>query len=155
MAGEYPGSMIAEVTRQSIRQLFEAGVTVFVDLTEEAELGPYEALALQEAAATGRAIEYWRVAVRDRGIPSVEKMQHILDTIDRAIEAEQTVYVHCLAGLGRTGTVVGCYLVRHGMSGEVALKEIARLRKGIPMSFLNSPETVAQREMVLNWPIEK
>ena len=43
-------------------------------------------------------------------------LKHILDEIDGAILNGKTVYVHCLGGIGRTGTVVGCYLVRHGIA---------------------------------------
>jgi len=64
-----------------------------------------------------------------------------------------TVYVHCQGGMGRTGTVVGCYLVRHGMGGEDALEEIACLRRGTPREGKPSPFRKAQRQVVLNWPV--
>ena len=35
------------------------------------------------------------------------------------------VYVHCWGGIGRTGTTVGCWFVRHGRTGDQALAEIA------------------------------
>lgn len=88
----------------------------------------------------------------DMTTPTESDMVQMLDTIDEALESGEVVYVHCLAGRGRTGTVVGCYLARHGMSGQEALDEIARLRKGMPDAFNRSPETHAQRQMVLNWP---
>ena len=81
--------------------------------------------------------------------PTVEEMTEILDTIDAAVEAGKVVYLHCMMGLGRTGVVVGCYLVRHGMSGEEALEEIPRLRRDLPVT--NSPTTEDQRNMVLEW----
>ena len=59
--------------------------------------------------------------------------------------------MHCLGGLGRTGTVVGCFLVRHGLSGAQALETIQLLRRGIPSADSPSPETDMQRWMVLNW----
>ena len=40
-------------------------------------------------------------------------------------EGLEPVYVHCWGGIGRTGTVVGCWLVRHGMTGDEALAEFA------------------------------
>jgi protein-tyrosine phosphatase len=93
------------------------GVTAFVDLTEE---------------------------IPDLGCPSRETMSRILDGIDELLADGEVVYVHCLAGIGRTGTVVGCYLVRHGMSGEDALAAVTRLR-GAP------PETREQLQLVLDW----
>jgi protein-tyrosine phosphatase len=61
------------------------------------------------------------------------------------------VYVHCFGGIGRTGTVVGCYLVRHGADAETALAEIARRRQGTPDGYRRSPETNEQRQFVLTW----
>jgi atypical dual specificity phosphatase len=40
------------------------------------------------------------------------------------------VAVHCGAGLGRTGTLVACYLVAGGLSAEDAIAKVRRLRPG-------------------------
>ena len=45
--------------------------------------------------------------------------------VDDALGEGRTVYVHCWGGIGRTGTVVGCWLVRHGLTGRGALDQIA------------------------------
>jgi len=74
-------------------------------------------------------------------------------TIDAALAEGNVVYVHCYGGIGRTGTVVGCYLVRHGLSGREALVEIVRLRRDTPDGFKRSPENDWQEQMVLDWPI--
>ena len=71
-------------------------------------------------------------------------MARILDSIDASLAAGEVVYVHCLAGIGRTGTVIGCYLVRHGLSGEEALARVEALRGA-------GPETPEQRELVRSW----
>jgi protein-tyrosine phosphatase len=92
--------------------------------------------------------------IKSFSTPSRAEMIRTLDTIDTALAGGQTVYVHCWAGIGRTGTVVGCYLVRHGLSGTQALEEIAQLRQGTPHGGWTSPETEAQRQMVLNWAEE-
>ena len=59
--------------------------------------------------------------------------------------------LHCFGGIGRTGTVVGCYLVRHGAEPEAALAEIARRRQGTPDGYRHAPETDEQRRLVLTW----
>ena len=46
---------------------------------------------------------------------------------------------------------MGCYLARHGLSGDEALAELARLRRGWPEDR-ESPETSAQRDLVRWWP---
>jgi protein-tyrosine phosphatase len=70
-------------------------------------------------------IEYRRYAVPDLGIPPRPGMVKILDEIDALLAAGRRVYVHCWGG---TGTVVGCYLVRHGKSADEALALIAEWR---------------------------
>ena len=155
LAGEYPSDWDDDVSREKLRLLLNVGVSLFVDLTQAGEYGlePYTLTLEEEAAATGRKVVHLRTSIRDRGTPSPEQMTHILDTIDAALAGGRTVYVHCYAGIGRTGTVVGCYLVRHGMGGEEALAEIARLRQGISDGWITSPETAAQRGMVRGWSV--
>ena len=80
-------------------------------------------------------------------------MTSILETIDGVLAAGRAVYVHCYGGIGRTGTVVGCFLARHGMAGAEALEQIARWRERTPDGWKRSPETDEQRQMVLNWPM--
>ncbi len=156
LAGEYPTDWTEALSRKRLRRLLEAGVTFFLDLTQAGEYGlkPYTPLLEQVAAELGEEVEHRRLPIRDHGTTSREGMAHILDTIDRALAEGKAVYVHCYAGIGRTGTVVGCYLARHGLSGEEALEEIARLREVTNSGgWSNSPETAAQREMVRGWAV--
>jgi protein-tyrosine phosphatase len=139
-AGEYPGH-----AGDSLPRLEAAGVDFFIDLTQAREYG----LRAYDARLEGR--EYRRFAVPDFGVPPVERMREILDTIDAAIAAARVVYVHCYAGVGRTGTVVGCWLVRHGSTAPDAIATIAELRRGVPTEHRASPETDQQRRFVLAW----
>jgi protein-tyrosine phosphatase len=61
------------------------------------------------------------------------------------------VYVHCKGGIGRTGTVAGCYLVRHGQTPEAALRLIAQRLYHTHMAERLSPEGDEQRALVLRW----
>ena len=79
-------------------------------------------------------------------------MRSILDAIDSAMGRRLPSYVHCWGGRGRTGTVVGCHLIRPGLaSGEAALAAIERLRRKEETADKPSPETDAQRDMVRAW----
>jgi protein tyrosine/serine phosphatase len=153
LAGGYPGALQESEARRRLRWLLEQGITLSFDLTGIGEtLGaPYERWLQEEADALGRTMNYCHIPIEDMGTPSHEEMIDLLDALDAALEVGQTVYLHCHGGLGRTGTVVGCYLVRHGRRGEEALTEIARLRGNLPSGRARSPETGEQREMVLNW----
>lgn len=154
LAGEYPGAKEDDRARDKLRLILSAGVTFFLDLTEEGEynLNPYFPLLTEDKVAMGRSVVHRRMPIRDGDTPAAEEMRRILDAIDAAIAEGHTVYVHCWGGIGRTGTVVGCYLVRHGMSGREALQEIARRRKGTPDGYRRSPENGRQEQMVLSWP---
>ena len=79
-------------------------------------------------------------------------MRTILDAIKNAVARGKNVYVHCWGGIGRTGTAVGCYLVRHGMAAPDALVAIARWREGTPDGHRRSPENDAQENFILTWP---
>ena len=156
MAGEHPGfGRLDDPAPARLRRLMEAGITTFLNLTEAHDWQDYSRLLPPGSELSGKTIRHIRKPIMDMTIPAEAEMARILDTIDEAVESGQVVYVHCLAGRGRTGTVIGCYLVRHGMSGEEALAEITRLRKGMPDSFNRSPETNEQRQMVLNWSVGK
>jgi protein-tyrosine phosphatase len=74
-----------------------------------------------------------------------------LDTIDAARNGG--VYVHCWGGVGRTGTVVGCWLLRHGMATpDNVIETIRLLRRADPVrGHRPSPETPEQRRFILDW----
>jgi len=152
LAGEYPAThYFEEQTRTRIGRMLDSGIRVFIDLTYQGQLEPYESMLHEQANWQDVEAQYYRFAIADYDIPSDQTMVAILDTLDAALKAEQGVYVHCWGGIGRTGTVVGCYLVRHGMTGPAALEEIARLRKGMPNAWVQSPESDLQFKMILSW----
>jgi protein-tyrosine phosphatase len=145
LAGEYPGSQDAASAARRLRAFADHGVTTFVDLTHPADaLAGYEHLLPVGARRIAHPIV-------DLGTTTVPHMTRILDDLDAALGAGDGVYVHCWGGIGRTGTVVGCWLVRHGLDDADPLRAIARLRRGVPDAWAASPQTEAQREMVTAW----
>jgi hypothetical protein len=146
LAGPYPAQRWAHVTSTKLEWLLQAGIQLFVDLTEKDEALPY-------AHKLGGKARHQRFPISDFDTPSPQEMVTILNALDHALQAQQRVYVHCLGGLGRTGTVIGCYLVRHGMDGDEALKTIRKLRAETPFASSPSPETDSQRQMVLRWQL--
>ena len=155
-AGEYPGAIDPHEAATKLKALLKAGIDHFIDLTDLGELEPYAKTAIAEARCLGLSIGYERQPIVDLSIPSrPEQMVSILDTIDNALIDGKTVYLHCWGGVGRTGTVVGAWLVRHGCTGDEALSQIAEWWKGMSRSKIifhpRSPETSQQQEYVRNW----
>jgi Cyclin-dependent kinase inhibitor 3 (CDKN3) len=153
LAGEYPGSLHVETTRQRLDKFLEAGFTKFIDLTQPNELVPYEPILKEQAQARGLIVTYQRFEIPDYGTPPAKTMTRILDAIDGGLESGQKVYVHCWGGVGRTGTTVGCYLVRKGRTGDQALEQIAEWWHGMPKRIYHptSPESDEQFEYIRNW----
>jgi protein-tyrosine phosphatase len=110
--------------------LLNRGVTTFVDLTQPhwENLDIY-ARDLRHANGALRPVRL-HYPIRDASAPSRELLCEILDAIDVALLNGETVYVHCRSGVGRTGTVLGAHLVRHGMRGDDALHRLARVANG-------------------------
>lgn len=153
LAGEYPGARTEAEARMKLGALLDAGVRAFVDLTEAGEynLRPYWPLVQQLAAERDVSVTHRRLSIPDMCAPDPAHMAAILNTIDAFVAAGTPVYVHCFGGIGRTGTVVGCHLVRNGAAGAAALAEIALRRQGTPDGYRQSPETEEQRKLVLSW----
>jgi len=138
VAGRHPCAWAPEDAPEEVRTLLAHGVTLFVDLTQEGELEPYEHLVPAD-------VRYVRMPIRDFSVPKRDGLTTILDVIDSEIRAGGLVYVHCWAGCGRTGVVVGSWLVRHGLDPREALARIADARGA------GCPQTLEQRLMVLDW----
>jgi protein-tyrosine phosphatase len=150
MAGIHPEADYRTDTRRVIRGLLGLGITRFVDLTEEGELEGYDKLVRDDSRQMALHATHTRFAIPDMKTPDIGQMEDILKTIRSFIKEGHVVYVHCFAGLGRTGTVVGCYLIDNGVLRENIFDEIAGLR-GRPDAPNESPITDAQRQMVLDW----
>ncbi len=158
LAGEYPRSIDDEPTRMRLRRFLQLGIRTFIDLTEPGEwthrgpLKPYDQFVNRVAAGMRVPCTVERHAVADMSVPHPDRMRSILDRIDAAIAARSPVYVHCWGGFGRTGTVVGCWLLRHGKATPATVFEtIAKLRARTAFATFSSPQTHEQRAFVRDW----
>ena len=138
IAGRHPCAWGPENAPAEVRELASAGVTLFLDLTQDGELEPYAHLVPPPA-------RHVRMFIRDFSVPTHERLVETLDEIDAELAGGGIVYVHCWAGCGRTGVVVGSWLVRHGVNPQEALRRIAEARG------LGCPQTLEQRAFVLDW----
>jgi protein-tyrosine phosphatase len=152
LAGEYPGASTAAAARKKLASFLDAGIRSFVDLTQEQDaLEPYDERLADLARERQTECRYQRLAIRDLGVPTREGMARILSVIRDEIDAGRPVYVHCWGGIGRTGTVAGCWLVEQGLSADEAIARINQLRRATRGGYLQSPETDEQCLFVRRW----
>lgn len=148
LAGEYPYGKDETDARDRLRRLREAGINYFIDLTQRGEMPEYRHLL---PAGT----KYLRSAIADIEVPDeVAQMQEIQARVRAALTFGRCVYIHCRAGIGRTGTVVGCYLAEKGLDGKAALRQLNLLwrQSARAKSWPKVPQTPEQAGYILRWP---
>ena len=158
LAGEYPEKTDRESLRRRLKALIEAGITAVIDLTEKEErLMPYEE-ELHELS--GGRVRRYSFPVKDFSIPdSPDDMKKIVSAMEELTHENGIVYIHCLGGIGRTGTAAGCYLAEkfretgEERAGEKALSRLAELWQECPKSRYHprSPQTREQIDYIKNW----
>ncbi|KAF8516651.1 phosphatases II [Gautieria morchelliformis] len=155
-ASEYPFS--PGQPQPQLDKLLKAGIRTFIDLTEPHELLPYEYHLRARARAVGipdmEQLWYYRFPIRDRSTPpnDGQTMLGIMAVLQECERLGRKAVVHCRGGIGRTGTVVGCWFIQSGRvtDGEGALQTVKILWKKVEKCkrYPNSPETGQQCEFV-------
>jgi len=146
LAGGYPDADAGDLDA-----LIGAGIDAFIDLTVEGERSiaySYEDRLQRAASRRGGGVVYKRISLQDMSA-DVERLSLVLGEIERLLHSGHSVYLHCLGGLGRTGTVVGSFLVRKGLVSASAVVElISALRVSTDTPASSSPQTEDQRRLI-------
>ena len=152
LAGPHPALGSRDEQRASLRALLAAGVRTIVDLTTPADSTGGARVLWEKLSPDPRDTSCTRHPILDGGVPSLASMQLILDTIDASRRRARPVYVHCMGGLGRTGTVIGCWWTRHGLfTGDDVFEQLMLRRRGQSNAHRQSPETSPQFHMIRAW----
>jgi atypical dual specificity phosphatase len=140
MAGcSRPGAGGGNIDRD-LETLRGHGIGALLTLTET---------ALPSAALDRHGILGLHLPVDDFHAPTTAQMLDALAFLDEARATNTPVAVHCLAGQGRTGTVLAAYLIRGGLSAEQA---IADVRAVCPGAIEATPQTLALTEWAAERP---
>jgi protein-tyrosine phosphatase len=111
-----------------LRHRYRAGT--LVTLMEAWELQARGLGRLLEEVPRAGLESLW-LPVPDMGAPpSIEAARALVGRILERMEQRQTVVVHCLGGLGRSGTIAACVLAARGRPPEQALRLVRRARPG-------------------------
>lgn len=84
------------------------------------------------------------IPIRDFEAPTLEQIEDFVTFAEKARGEGKKLIVHCDAGIGRTGTILACYLVSKGYNADRAIKEVRIKRPG-------SIETSEQEEVILKF----
>jgi len=118
--------------RLALESLKDHGISVIVSLTKS---------RLEPALVEEFGFEYHHLPLEDFTAPNYEMILRFIGIVNNARNTGESTVVHCMAGLGRSGTMAACYLVSIGYSSREALDKIRELRPG-------SVETVEQEEAI-------
>ena len=108
--------------------LAQVGITMLLTLTET---------DLDQAALTRNRLRNIHFPIYDREAPSITQAYMVSKRIQRAMDQGERIAVHCKAGIGRTGTILACWMIHQG--GVGAQGAIERLRSIRP-SYVQSRE---------------
>ncbi len=116
--GSFGGSL-----RADLEDLREEGVTALVSLSEQ---------ELDRRAVRDAGLDYLHLPVEDFTAPSLKQIRRFVEFSRRHLDEEKdgAVTVHCRMGIGRTGTMLACYLVSTGLTADEAIRTVRRLRPG-------------------------
>ncbi len=101
--------------------LWKLGIRAMINLAEEPLPG-------EIPRKVGILTEH--IPVVDFTAPTLQQVEQAIAMIYFCLDKEMPVAVHCIAGLGRTGTILACYLVGQGISAEEAITTIRQWRPG-------------------------
>lgn len=124
--------VLAMPTSRDLEALRAEGVGAMVSLTET---------ALDAELAIQAGLQHFHLPVPDMQAPSLGEIRQFIEFVNQARRSGLATAVHCRAGLGRTGTMIACYLVHEGHSSEEALNLLRVHRPG-------SVETESQEQAV-------
>ncbi len=95
-------------------------------------------------------VNYLHIHSNDMGVPEFDDLTRAVDFIHERITNNEPVMVHCLAGLGRTGTILACYLIKYQkLSADDSIQKVRESRPGSIQSF-SQEEIIFQFEKFIN-----
>lgn len=100
-------------------------------------------IANEQRESLAQQMKFISFPIPDREVPASEgSFNQLIERVDSDLATGGNVVVHCRQGIGRTGLVAACLLLKHGLTPETAVRTLSNAR-GIPV-----PETEQQRHWI-------
>lgn len=135
---------------EDLDMLRGTGVSRLLCLATEAEL-EWAGVSGLEKGCTRRGIQFLKLPIRDQGVPAFEEMNLMVRWMSAALDAGQNVVLHCMGGLGRTGTVAACMLAARGVSPEDAIAAVRRARGPRAVEIAEQARFIAEYASARPW----
>lgn len=120
-------------------------ITNVVTLVSNEELVKYKVPTLIERYQA-MDLNILHSPIADYGLPEVEQMKSILNWVQKKVKAKENILIHCVGGLGRSGTVMAIYAKAYlGKTGQEAIDFVRSIRGN------EAVETQEQQDFVKNW----
>lgn len=115
-----------------LKTIRDWGAGTLVSLMEQDEMEFYGITALPEKTIQ-LGMQHLHLPIVDMDIPDRHfetRWQSAGETLRNALLSGESIVIHCLGGLGRTGTIAGRLLVELGTDPETAIQKIRLARPG-------------------------
>lgn len=111
-----------------VQTIQKEGISHVLSLITEQEYIQYGVSDLKSELPK-QGIEQKQVSILDQRVPSHSQMLEIVSWIDLLLTQNKKVLIHCVGGLGRSGTVACAYLIwKFGMDAETAIQKVRESR---------------------------
>nr|WP_157496821.1 dual specificity protein phosphatase family protein [Hahella ganghwensis] len=138
----------SEWLEDDVRYFAKLGITKVLSLMEvqeASELG----LAKEKAVLQQYGIEFLNFPIRDRGLPKTAALSDLVDALYLEVSSGQVLAIHCRAGIGRTGILASCLLIKDQYNAQTAIDMISSAR-GISI-----PDTQEQYDFICDFEAGK
>ncbi|WP_163831808.1 protein-tyrosine phosphatase family protein [Spartinivicinus ruber] len=134
----------SEWLKEDVHYLSSIGINKVVSLletTEEYELG----LQKEQNELHHLGIKYLSFPIKDRGLSQITPFNELVNSLYKELVSGQDIAIHCRAGIGRTGMLACCLLIKDQYSAQAAIDMVSAAR-GVSI-----PDTQEQYDFICDY----